>query len=546
MGFGIVEPKSIRHGQVPGTARLVDRVDTTEAGPDGRPLKHGKGRNAHIVLVPQPSDSPNDPLNWPQWKKEMTYLAICVSTALGGALGPILSPVQGEIAHQYHVSIEESALPAGYALMTAGIMAYVSHVWARSLGKRGIYIISTAILLATSIWTTQVTTFNGLLAARTVQGLGNGAYESIAVSTIGDLFFVHERGKRIVMFNIATLGMANLAPIAGGVISQKYGWKTQFTIISAFTAVALVLILVAVPEHGNYYRPSIFETDTAAGGDAAVAAVEDDKKTPEEHTMEAPVAEDARPKDEHVETYLQQLRPITLPSKRPNLLALMLRPFICFMYPAVFWGFSVGGLWSAWTVGMSIVEAQIFAGPPNLFSPVKLGYLFVFPFVFIVIGCIVGFLLSDWFPKWAAKRNNGIFEPEFRLILLIPVLLVGIPGIFGFGTYASGRHVHWAAASALQGLIGFASILAAGVSFNYVLDCHRAQSVEVTVALIMLRNFFWFGSSYFLPTWLASAGVSTVWYIVGGLQLGITLLSILVYIYGKVMREAVNRYAPTS
>ena len=26
-------------------------------------LKHGKGRYSHVILVPQPSDSPNDPLN---------------------------------------------------------------------------------------------------------------------------------------------------------------------------------------------------------------------------------------------------------------------------------------------------------------------------------------------------------------------------------------------------------------------------------------------------------------------------------------------------
>ena len=143
------------------------------------------------------------------------------------------------------------------------------------------------------------------------------------------------------------------------------------------------------------------------------------------------------------------------------------------------------------TIGLSIVVAQIFAGPPNLFDPTRLGFLFTLPFVFIIIGCILGFLLSDWFPKLAARHNNGIFEPEFRLVLLVPVLLVGIPGLFGFGYYASSSDVHWAVSSALQGLIAFASILAASVSFNYVLDCHRAQSVEVSVALIMLRNFFW-------------------------------------------------------
>ena len=190
------------------------------------------------------------------------------------------------------------------------------------------------------------------------------------------------------------------------------------------------------------------------------------------------------------------------------------------------------------------MAAQIFGGPPNLFDPTKLGYLFTFTFVFLILGCIVGFFLSDWFPKWAARRNRGVFEPEFRLILLIPVLVVGIPGLFAFGYYAQHRNDTWQAASALQGLIAFASILAASVSFNYVLDCHRARSVEVSVAIIMLRNFFWFGSSYFLPTWIAETSTHNVWNIVGGMQLGITLTSIPVYVFGKVIRHFVSRHDP--
>jgi len=96
-----------------------------------------------------------------------------------------------------------------------------------------------------------------------------------------------------------------------------------------------------------------------------------------------------------------------------------------------------------------------------------------------MLGLAVGALLSDSFPKWAARRNHGVFEPEFRFLLLIPVLVVGIPGLFGFGYYASSAHVHWAAVGVIQGLIAFASILAASVSFTYILDSHRNRSVEV-------------------------------------------------------------------
>ena len=51
----------------------------------------GLGADAHLklakdgktVLIPQPSDDPRDPLNWPAWKKNMTLLVICIAGAVG-------------------------------------------------------------------------------------------------------------------------------------------------------------------------------------------------------------------------------------------------------------------------------------------------------------------------------------------------------------------------------------------------------------------------------------------------------------------------------
>lgn len=190
------------------------------------------------------------------------------------------------------------------------------------------------------------------------------------------------------------------------------------------------------------------------------------------------------------------------------------------------------------------MSSQIFSGPPNFFDDTHVGFLSTFQLVFLILGSVVGFLLSDWWPKFCARRNNGVFEPEFRLILLIPVLLVGIPALFGFGYYAARGDDKWEAASCLQGLIGFSSILAGSVAFGYVLDCHRNRSVEVTVSLIMLRNFFWFGSSYFLPRWLLNAKTSTIFSVIGAIQLGITLLSVFMYIYGKQLRWFIYQNDP--
>ena len=55
-GFGILSDNVLGH--VPGTVRLDDmNYAGAVVG-----MKHATGKNSHIVLAPQPSEDPNDPL----------------------------------------------------------------------------------------------------------------------------------------------------------------------------------------------------------------------------------------------------------------------------------------------------------------------------------------------------------------------------------------------------------------------------------------------------------------------------------------------------
>jgi hypothetical protein len=76
--FEILEPKTGEH--VPGTVLL--ELETEAQRNKATNLKKGTGRHAHVVLVPQPSDDPNDPLNCPLWQRDMILLLYCVCTAL--------------------------------------------------------------------------------------------------------------------------------------------------------------------------------------------------------------------------------------------------------------------------------------------------------------------------------------------------------------------------------------------------------------------------------------------------------------------------------
>lgn len=73
--MGILDDRHLEN--VPGTSPLneLGRVGLDEpAGIEENFLKHDE--SGKIVLVPQPSDSPNDPYNWPKWKKRMFTVAI--------------------------------------------------------------------------------------------------------------------------------------------------------------------------------------------------------------------------------------------------------------------------------------------------------------------------------------------------------------------------------------------------------------------------------------------------------------------------------------
>lgn len=67
---------------VPGTVHLVDLEGTMRA-------KHAKGHK-DIVLVPAPSNDPDDPLNWSRRRKLLSTSCMCVYTLMVSYLSETL------------------------------------------------------------------------------------------------------------------------------------------------------------------------------------------------------------------------------------------------------------------------------------------------------------------------------------------------------------------------------------------------------------------------------------------------------------------------
>jgi hypothetical protein len=91
------------------------------------------------------------------------------------------------------------------------------------------------------------------------------------------------------------------------------------------------------------------------------------------------------------------------------------------------------------------------------------------------------------------KRNNGVYEPEFRLVLMLPAVILGsigtvhggvylTIGYFGFG-WSIEEGDPWIVPVILYGLVGIGGVFLAIPVYTYVVDSHRALAPEAFVTV---------------------------------------------------------------
>ena len=63
--------------------------------------------------------------------------------------------------------------------------------------------------------------------------------------------------------------------------------------------------------------------------------------------------------------------------------------------------------------------------------------------------------LNDWLVVWMSQRNSGIYEPEYRLVFMLS-MLVGVAGYLGWAI-GSDRQMPWIGPAACMTYVPFSS-----------------------------------------------------------------------------------------
>lgn len=178
------------------------------------------------------------------------------------------------------------------------------------------------------------------------------------------------------------------------------------------------------------------------------------------------------------------------------------------------------------------------------FEEDKTGYLYTGAFIGSIVGLILSGLLSDSINKLMIRLNHGKYEPEFRILLVIPQLICCGIGLYGFGYTADNvMHYGWLLPDVFFAFLIVGMVMGAVAASLYIVDAHRMwtvpgliwkrlltvlgeMAIEAFTCMLVFKNMFSFVLTFFAYKWFAHGGIKHTMIIIGSIQVGICLLSI--------------------
>ncbi|KAI0109847.1 putative MFS transporter [Daldinia grandis] len=541
--------ESILHSEKPD---IIPGTDVIFTGYDA-----GEASASEVVLIPQPTSSSDDPLNWsPTWKtivilNQFVFVFVSIMTPM--AIAPLTLIFEAE----FDKTLPEVNMLFGAAAITLGYANFLLVPAANVFGRRPVVLVCGAVCILANVWQALVTSYPSFLGARVVSGLGAAANESVMPMVVADMLFLHQRGKVLTGLQSSWAYFLGLfiGPIVSGAIASQISWRWFFWICTILQGASLIFLLLAHPET-KYDRPIPRAPITVTEVRVSNATGKPNDDMVSSCSSVAPMQPFALTAADHSATGRPSRAQFSLlPLRRrlryghgyeqhsQNLGAVLARDVvspikILFCYPIVLWASLSMGFAANSLLALNLTQTQVFGAPPYLFTPDQIGYV---NFAFVV-GAIAALVtagpLSDWIALRRARANGGVLEAEMRLPALVPYICANLVGMV---VTAVGYQRSWAWEVIVvvgYSLVGLQVVGIPAISIAYAVDSYKALPGEIMIAATIVKNTFGFGMIFYYNDWATRSGFIPPVLLLMALTCGFSILGLVVFIpWGKQFRR---------
>ncbi|ODQ77295.1 hypothetical protein BABINDRAFT_15547 [Babjeviella inositovora NRRL Y-12698] len=524
---------------IPGTINILSNDGNTQVGLRRlKTVKHGK---QEIILSPQPSESPNDPLNWSTTRKIGHFVLVSYITGLTAAIANDALAAQTSLNEVYGISYAAMNTGAGVLFLGIGYATLVFAPLSSLYGRRITYLICILSGLLGNVWFATSTKTADTIWSQLFVGVSEACAEAQVQLLLSDIFFQHQLGSVLTVYILATSIGTFLGPLFAHLISSSQGfrWVGWWAVI--ICGGSLIVLIFGLEE--TYFDRKLYTLAGESDYPQVDVQVDDTKgleDEPDVSDMERCTITNGDGSSEPLLPYRKRIRLIT---KATNLKGYGFKQYWryfvmnlkIFTFPAVWLS---GLLWGTQDLLLSFYlttqDSKFYDEPWNL-SETGVALMNIPTLIGACIGCLYAGVLSDYHTLWLAKRNNGVQEAEFRLWLSFLTLVVSPTGLLLFGI-CTGREFPWPAIYVGLGFIGFGWGASGDLAMSYLMDAYPELVLEGMVGVAIINNTTACIFTFVCSLWLDSAGTEKSYIALAVVNFAVICLIIPFLKWGKTWR----------